>query len=264
MDAGDGKPSQRRCIFHNKCGVRDEAVQVQPKEIVKTAASFCLSAPPCTRLVSSRWQGGCRPGGGRVHIPGREKQDGRCRYQERVNIPTNPQSASICISRAIVVSPVHSGPQRRLQNEPSRIKLALWVEKGRKEWILDGQPDVSSLIEMAELKSATISLTSGIGVSLGGRQICAFGKYFDDLLRVEDSTQRTRSVWKWHFAALAVNDSHGNLEVWGCGEEKRKKEKRGQLGRRVKTKKLSPKRLKGKSCRWGSHVFFLSTEISGI
>lgn len=108
---------------------------------------------------------------------------------------------------------------------------------------MDRQPEVSSLIQTAELKSATISLTAGIRDPLGEKLIFAFGKDFDDLLRVEDTTQRARSVWKWQIDTLAADDSHGSSEVWGRGEEKRKREKGRERGRRFKLRKKAASRV---------------------
>lgn len=111
---------------------------------------------------------------------------------------------------------------------------------------MHGQLEVPSLTYIAEF----ISLISGIRASLGKNNLC-FGKYFDNLLKVENKTQRACSVWKWQIATLAAYDMLGNLE------------KRGEQGEGEG--KLVGRRLKlGKTTVGGVTKHFLRREVSDI
>ena len=69
---------------------------------------------------------------------------------------------------------------------------------------------MSSLIYIAELKSATTSLTSGLRVLLGKKQFLLW-KILRQSSEGGRSGSESMSVWKWQIAKLAAYDMHGDL-----------------------------------------------------
>lgn len=125
-DARDGKP--KRSLF---CTANVEARIKQSRCPVEGsgpgATWFCLSDPPTTHVTSILLVArGLLLTGHRFHTLGGEKQEnGAVLCQERLNIPRNPLWTSVCISRVITVSPVHSWLGRRLGDPLPGIKPAL-------------------------------------------------------------------------------------------------------------------------------------------
>lgn len=130
---------------------------------------------------------------------------------------------------------VHLERQRSLGNELPWINLVLWSWEGRKEWMLYGPLEVSSLTYISELKSAAISGTSGLRVSLG-KKWSLFWKILWQSSEGEDKTQRE----------VSANGRQLNQQplmcmgIWRCGDLERRDQQEGErkkIGRRWKLRR---------------------------
>lgn len=89
--------------------------------------------------------------------------------------------------------------------------------------------------------------------SLREKKHLCFGKYFDDLLRLEDKTKRAGSIWKWQIVTLAAYAMRRNLEVWESGDRRSGKGRGEANWQEIKAKE--------EDSWWGDQMFFKNRDF---